>query len=120
MGNQGVIVKNLIIIIGLTLSMQVFAQTSEPGWKTQLRDLVTKVAGAEWGVKIFGKAPVTESPLPMPEIPKQMKDSTDVETYGKVKKEPTEYDRLPPIRKGSLIIALLKSFFSDEKDRSEG
>jgi hypothetical protein len=111
MGNQGVIVKNLIIIIGLTLSMQVFAQASEPGWKTQLRELVTKVAGAEWGVKIFGRAPVTESPLPMPEIPKQMKDSTDVETYGKVKKEPTEYDRLPADKKRQFDYRFVEELF---------
>ncbi len=103
--------KNLIIIIGLVLSFQVFAQTSEPGWRTQLRALVTQVAGAEWGEKIFGKPPVTESPLPMPEIPQQIKSSTDVETYGKVVKEPTEYDRLPADKKRQFDYRFIEELF---------
>ncbi|HXH75560.1 MAG TPA: hypothetical protein VNJ08_11375 [Bacteriovoracaceae bacterium] len=96
--------KNLIIVISLVLSFEVFAQDAptEASWKTSLRSLITSIAGAEWGDKIVGPAPIAPVPVaevPMPEIPKIMKSSTNVESYTKKAKDPTEYDRLPAERR---------------------
>lgn len=102
--------KNLIFIIGLALSFSVLAQETEPAWKSQLRDYVSQVAGAEWGTKLLGTPPQKKSELPMPEIPKQVKNSTSV-SFKKVKKADTEYDRLPADRKRQFDYMFVEELF---------
>lgn len=115
---QGVNVKNLIVIIGLVLTMQIaFAQetTPESGWKASLRSFITNIVGTEWSKKLLGPAP--ESPVaevaevPMPQIPQVVKKSTDVEAYTKKTKDPTEYDRLPADRKRQFNYNFVQELF---------
>lgn len=116
--------KKLTIVLGLLLAFNVLAQevVSEPGWKTSIRNLVTSIAGAEWGNKLLGPAPQTATPeIIMPQIPQNFKKATDVESYTKKTKEPTEYDRLPPERKKQFDYKFLEELFlvtrkSDAKD----
>jgi hypothetical protein len=73
------------------------------------------VAGEEWGNKLLGAAPVqpvAETPeVPMPEIPKIVKKSTDVGTYDKKTKEPTAYDRLPSERRRQFDYNFIQELF---------
>jgi hypothetical protein len=84
----------------------------ESAWKTKGRDLVTSIAGANWGEKLFGpipQAPVVLAELPI--IPAQAKKVTDIENYTKLKKDPTEYDRLPNERKRQFDYKFLQELF---------
>lgn len=103
----------LILVLGLFISFSVVAQTTgEPSWKAKVRSLVTQVAGEEWGVKLLGPAPVAEAAeVQLPEIPKEVKKSTDVATYTKQTKEPTEYDKLPANRKRQFDFKFLEELF---------
>jgi hypothetical protein len=84
----------------------------ESAWKTKGRDLVTSIAGATWGEKFFGPIPVPEIvPAKLPVIPAQAKKGTDVENYTKLKKDPTEYDRLPNERKRQFDYKFLQELF---------
>jgi hypothetical protein len=87
-------------------------QKLESSWKTKGREIVTSIAGSDWGAKLFGpvpQAPVVEAKLP--EIPQQVKKSTDVGNYTKLKKDPTEYDRLPTERKRQFDYKFLQELF---------
>lgn len=114
--------KKLIVIVGLCLSFTVLAQDlpAEPSWKAKVRNLITQVAGAEWSNKILGAAPViVVEEVPMPEIPPQLKKSTDV--YTKLTKAPTEFDKLPNERKRQFDYKFIEELFlvtrkSDAKD----
>lgn len=106
--------NKLIIVVGLFFSLSVLAQEPklESAWKTKGREMVTSIAGAEWGAKLFGaipQAPVVEAKLP--EIPKLTKKSTDVSSYTKKIKDPTEYDRLPNERKRQFDYKFIQELF---------
>lgn len=104
--------KKLIVILSLMLSFQVIAQEPlEPAWKTRIRNLVTKIAGESWGNKLLGLAPVPVPEVTMPEIPKLVKKNTDVESYSKKVKDPTEYDKLPEERKRQFDYQFVKELF---------
>ncbi|WP_408098599.1 hypothetical protein ACJVC5_06725 [Peredibacter sp. HCB2-198] len=106
--------KKLTIVLGLLLAFNVLAQevVSEPGWKASLRSFVTRIVGEEWGNKLLGEAPKAEAPeVVMPTIPQQVKKATDVESYTKKLKDPTEYDRLPPERKKQYDYKFVEELF---------
>jgi hypothetical protein len=106
-------VRKLIIVLGLLLSLNALAQeTTEPSWKSKLRAYITQVAGAEWGDKLLGVAPQPAAPeIVMPDIPQVVKKSTDVGSYTKQTKEPTDYDRLPTERKRQFDYKFLEELF---------
>lgn len=104
--------KHLILMLGLILSLEAFAQEiQEPAWKSKLRQLITQVAGSEWGDKVLGPLPQPKSEIDLPEIPKMVQKSTDVESYTKKTKEPTEYDRLPQERKRQFNYKFIEELF---------
>ncbi len=104
--------KKTIVLLGLTISLAVVAApTSEPSWKAKLRDIVSQVAGAEWSTKLLGEAPEMAPEFPMPEIPPLVKKSTDVGSYSKKTKEPTEFDKLPVERKRQFNYKFLEELF---------
>ncbi len=106
--------KKLIIVIGLMLTMISFAQASsvEASWKIKLRGLITSVAGEEWGNRILGEPPVLNLPeLALPEIPKQFNKSTDVGSYSKKTKVPTEFDKLPLDKKRQFDYKFIEELF---------
>jgi len=107
-------VNKWIVIVGIFFSFSVMAQEAklESGWKTKGRDLVTSIAGATWGEKFFGPVPVPAIiPAKLPVIPAQAKKGTDIENYTKLKKDPTEYDRLPNERKRQFDYKFLQELF---------
>lgn len=118
--------KHLTLLLGLFFSFAVLAQEPqallEPAWKSKSREIVTSVAGATWGEKIFGPVPQPPEPeIQLPEIPKQIKKATDVTGYVKKSKGPTEYDKLPPDRRRHFDYGFIKELFlvtrkSDAKD----
>lgn len=115
--------KKLIFILSLCFCFNALAQgTSEPSWKMKLREVITQVAGAEWSNKLLGAAPVAEvSPVAMPEIPVQLKSTTDVGSYTKKVKEPTEFDKLPKDRQRQFDYKFIEELFlvtrkTDAKD----
>lgn len=110
--------KNLIVIIGLALTMQIaFARVAdtEPGWKASLRSFITNIAGVEWSTKLLG--PQEQNPeetvaeVLMPKIPQVVKKSTDVGSYTKKTKDQTEYDRLPAERKRQFDYNFIQELF---------
>lgn len=110
--------KNLTIIVGLLLSLQSFAQevdVSEAGWKASLRSFITSVGGEEWSTKLLGIDPQVAAKaaaeVPMPQIPVQLKKSTDIDSYTKKTKDPTEYDRLPVERKRQYDYNFIQELF---------
>ena len=103
-----------IVIVGIFFSLSVMAQEAklESAWKTKGRDLVTSLAGTIWGEKLFGPIPVPAVVVAkLPVIPTQAKKVTDVENYTKLKKDPTEYDRLPNERKRQFDYTFLQELF---------
>lgn len=105
--------KKLTIVLGLLFAFNVLAQeVSEPAWKTKFRSVVTQIAGAEWSNKLLGPAPMVAAPeVVMPEVPVQVKKATDVESYTKKTKAPTEYDQLPLERKKQFDYKFLEELF---------
>ncbi len=106
--------NKLIIIVGLSFCVSVFAQDIplEPAWKTKGRALVSSIVGTHWGDKFFGPVPTPPVPeVKLPPIPKQVKVSTDVGSYTKQPKSPTEYDRLPPERRRQFDYTFLQELF---------
>lgn len=103
--------KILIIAISL-FSFSIYAQVDvEPSWKSKARDLISKVAGSSWSDKILGPKPIIEPEIKMPIIPKDFKTTTDVNSYTRVTKEPTEFDRLPADRKRQFDYKFLEELF---------
>jgi hypothetical protein len=119
-------VKHLTLLLGLLFAFSVMAQQPlaplEPFWKSKAREIVTSIAGASWGAKIFGPVPQPPEPeIKLPEIPKQIKKATDVTGYVKKNKGPTEYDKLPPERKRQFDYGFIQELFlvtrkTDAKD----
>lgn len=114
--------NKLIIILSLLICLNAAAQSDvEIGWKGKLRSLITQVAGVEWSNKLLGEVPVAAPEFSMPEIPKQIKKSTDVGSYTKKTKPPTEFDKLPLERRRKFDYEFLKELFlvtrkTDAKD----
>ncbi|MFP5386859.1 MAG: hypothetical protein ACLGHN_12315 [Bacteriovoracia bacterium] len=105
--------KSLILILSFSFCLSAIAQEpSEPAWKAKLRGYITQVAGAEWSNKILGEPPAPPAPeVPMPVIPKEVKKSTDVGSYTKKTKAPTEYDKLPAERKRQFDYKFIEELF---------
>lgn len=105
--------KKLIIILSLFVCFSAIAQEiTEPSWKVKLRSVITQVAGVEWSNKLLGEPPappVVE--MQMPVIPQNFKKSTDVASYTKLAKAPTEYDKLPTERKRQFDYKFLEELF---------
>lgn len=104
--------KKLIITLSLLFCFNSIAQAaSEPTWKTKLRDLITQVAGEKWSAKILGAAPDEAPEVELPEIPMDVKKTTDVTSYTKQTKAPTEFDKLPAERKRQFNYNFLEELF---------
>lgn len=104
--------KKLIIVLGLLVCVNAFAEvSSEPSWKVKLRGIITQVAGEEWSQKLLGKAPQEVSEIALPDIPQNVKKSTDVTSYTKKTKDLTEFDKLPPERKRQFNYNFLEELF---------
>ena len=115
--------KPMMLIICLLFSFQAFAQDVplEPEWKTRGRNLISKIAGENWGIKFFGPVPQPEEKIKLPQIPSIIKKSTDIESYTKLKRDPTEYDALSAEQKRKFDYKFLVELFqvtrkSDPKD----
>lgn len=96
------------------MSFSVLAQSSplEPTWKTKGRSIVSSFLGEKWAMQFFGTAPVPPAPeIKLPSIPKELKKATDVNSYTKIQKDPTEYDRLPDERKRQYNLKFLQELF---------
>lgn len=104
--------KKLIILLGLSLSLSAFAVTEESALKTKVRSLITQFAGKEWSDKLLGVIQSEDSSsLSMPEIPQNIKKSTDVSSYTKLKKDPTEFEQLPLERRRQFDYKFLEELF---------
>ena len=105
--------KKLIIVLGLIVSMQAFAaELLEPAWKTRIRSFITSFAGVQWSEKVLGIEPKPEPEVLLPEIPRIEKKNTNIESYTKKTKEPTEFDKLPAERKRQYDFEFLKELFA--------
>jgi hypothetical protein len=115
MNIQGVPVKKLIVIVGLVLSFNSLAQSSEawPSWKIKLGDFISKIFGEEWTTKILGAKLESEfaQELAMPAIPKVLKKSTDVNAYSKKTKPPTEFDKLNAQKRSQFDYKFIEELF---------
>lgn len=104
--------KKLTVILGLLFVFNVFAQeVQEPSWKNKIRTLISQTVGEKWSDKLLGKLPETVPEVVMPEIPQQVKNNTAVESYEKIQKEPTEFDRLPRERKRQFDYKFIEELF---------
>ena len=105
--------KKLIVILSLFVCFSAIAQeVTEPSWKVKLRSVITQVAGTDWSNKILGEPPVAPvAEIALPKIPQNFKKSTDVGSYTKKTKEPTEYDKLPPERKRQFDYKFIEELF---------
>lgn len=115
--------KKLIVILSLLLSFSALAQeVTEPSWKVKIRSLITQVAGAEWSNKLLGAPPAAPQPeVSLPEIPQVLKKSTDVGSYSRQTKGPTEFDKLPLERRRQFDYKFIEELFlvtrkTDAKD----
>jgi hypothetical protein len=111
-----IFVKKTIILILVLFSVESFGQEeiSEPKWKSGARNFITKYLGIDWSNRILGHLPEkleTTPEIPMPEIPKIVKKSTDVESYSKKIKNATDYDKLPAERKRQYDFNFLQELF---------
>lgn len=105
--------NKLIVIISLLFSFSILAQDQilEPTWKTKGRSLISSIS-PNLGTYFFGPIPVPVVVEPkLPEIPKQVKKSTDIANYTKLVKEPTEYDKLPKDRKRQFDYKFVQELF---------
>lgn len=106
--------NKLIVIVGLFFCFSAFAQEIklEPSWKTKAREVVTSVIGEKWSHQFFGPIPLPPAPeIQLPEIPKQIKKSTDIQNYTRLQKSPTEYDKLPALRKRQFDYSFIQELF---------
>lgn len=99
--------KILIVILGLVFVFN--ASAAEPSWKTTIRSFL----GQDWGNKLLGPAPEENNApeVTMPDIPIQTKKATDIGTYTKKVKDPTEYDRLPNDKKRQFDYKFIQELF---------
>jgi hypothetical protein len=117
-------VKNLIFLVGIVLSSQLYAaEDVAPAWKHGVRRFIVRVIGEEWGTRILGEAPQAEQDfeIELPDIPKVVKKTTDLESYNKKIKAPTEFDQLPRDKKRQFDYRFIEELFmatrkTDAKD----
>ena len=94
--------NKLILIFLVCFSSIAYAQGEAPvetGWKGMVRPYIVKYISADLAVKLLGEAPQPEEVITLPEIPKTVQNNTDLKSFDRIKKEETEYDRLPPEKK---------------------
>ncbi len=106
--------RKLIVLISLVFSLTALADAPSPeaGWKIRLREIITGMAGEEWGNKLLGAPPAPPVPeIMLPEIPTQIKKSTDVGTYSKKEKGFTEFDKLPTEKKIQFNFKFIEELF---------
>lgn len=106
--------KKVTYILILLISFHLYAQTNtEPKWKGDLRTFITKYFGEKWSSKLLGEKPeiAVVAELPMPEIPKVVKKSTDVQSYDKLQKSSPEYDKLPQEKKRQYDFNFIQELF---------
>ncbi len=106
--------RKLIFVVGIIFCFNAFAQeATESNWKARLRNIITQIAGTEWSEKILGTPPVVEPivKITMPKIPQNYKKTTDVGSYTKKIKEPTEYEKLPTDRKRQFDYKFVEELF---------
>ncbi len=103
--------KNLILLLSL-ISFAAWAQVPlESGFRSKLRNLISKYVGTEWSDKLLGKLPEPVKEMVLPEIPKNFKSSTDVSSYIKEIKPETEYEKLPPERMAQFDRSFIEELF---------
>lgn len=103
--------KNLILLLSL-VSFAAWSQVPpETGFRSKLRDFISKYAGPQWSDKFLGKLPETVVEMALPEIPKNLKSSTDVSSYIKEIKPETEYEKLPPERLAQFDRSFVEELF---------
>lgn len=100
----------LILVVSL-FSLSVYAVSGEASWKTNLRNIITSVAGVEWSEKILGPLPVEELEITLPAIPKNFKKNTDVSSYTKKVKPQTAYEKLPATRRQQFDYQFIKELY---------
>jgi hypothetical protein len=103
-------VKFLIVLLSFGLLSLAHAQ--ESNLRSRLRDFLNNIAGEQWSERLLGKAPVAEPEVQLPEIPKQLKKSTDLSTYEKQTKDSTEFERLPLERRRQFDFKFLQELFA--------
>ncbi|HXH30017.1 MAG TPA: hypothetical protein VNJ01_04325 [Bacteriovoracaceae bacterium] len=105
--------KKLTFLVLLAFSLQAYAQAPlEPSWKTSLRNFITKVASLDLSNRLLGLPPApAQEEIKMPLIPVNFKKSTDIESYDKKAKAPTEFDRLPNERKRQFDYKFIQELF---------
>ncbi|MFL5783196.1 MAG: hypothetical protein ACJ76H_01220 [Bacteriovoracaceae bacterium] len=113
--------KNLILLLSLVSFAAWAVVPVESALKAKIRNLITSVAGVEWSDKLLGKLPEPVKEMAVPEIPKNLKSSTDVTSYNKFKKPETEFDKLPAERKAQFDSSFIEELFqvtrkTDPKD----
>jgi hypothetical protein len=101
-----------ILIVLLSFGLLSLAHAQESGLRSKLRDFLNKVAGEQWAERVLGKAPVAEPEIELPEIPRNLKKSTDLSTYQKQDKEVTEFERLPQERRRQFDFKFLQELFA--------
>jgi hypothetical protein len=100
----------MTVVLGLCLSLSAFAQEEAP-WKAKLRSLISSVLSTQVSNKLLGPAPEAAPEVALPEIPRELKKSTDVGSYTKIQKEPTEFDKLPQERKRQFDYKFIQELF---------
>lgn len=106
--------KSLIITLGLIVCFQALASAPvEALWKSKVRNVIVSILGESWGDKILGQKPKDESVVEvvMPEIPMNLKKTTNLESYSKKVKNPTEFDRLPTDTKRQFDYKFIEELF---------
>jgi len=102
-------VKHLIVLVGLTVSMNIQAESS---WVTKGRNLLSSIAGQSISEKVFGKAEIAEIEIKLPKIPQVIKQSTDTASYTKkMRPEKTEFDKLPEQRQRQFDYKFIEELF---------
>jgi len=106
-------VRKLTAIVCLLISLGAWAQSEplESEWKTRLRNVIAKVLGEGMSIRILGEIPRPVSSIKLPEIPKQFKKTTNVDSYTKLTKDPTSFDKLPNQRKRQFDYMFVKELF---------
>lgn len=94
--------NKLILIFLVCFSAMAIAQTSAPeeaGWKGVIRPYIVKYISEDIATKFLGEAPKAIESVTLPEIPKVVQNNTDLKSFDRIQKDPTEFDRLPADKK---------------------
>lgn len=85
--------------------------SSEGAVKSKLRSVVTSIFGEKWSLKLLGEEPTDAPNISLPKIPVNFKKNTDVQSYSKLIKGPTEFDRLPDHKKRQFNFKFIEELF---------